>query len=35
MMLDTILSQAPVYLLVFVRCFALIMTLPLFSTRAV
>ena len=35
MMFDTILSQAPVYLLVFVRCFALIMTLPLFSTRAV
>ena len=35
MMLDKILLQAPVYLLIFVRCFALIMTLPLFSTRAV
>ena len=34
-MLDYILSRAPAYLLVFVRCFALIMTLPLFSTRAV
>ena len=34
-MLDLILLKAPVYLLIFVRCFALIMTLPLFSTRAV
>ena len=34
-MLDLILIRAPVYLLIFVRCFALIMTLPLFSTRAV
>ena len=33
-MLDSILLQAPVYLLVFVRCFALIMTLPMFSMRA-
>ncbi len=33
-MLDRILLQAPVYLLVFVRCFALIMTLPMFSMRA-
>ena len=29
-MLDLILIRAPVYLLIFVRCFALIMTLPLF-----
>ena len=34
-MLDLILIKAPVYLLIWVRCFALIMTLPLFSTRAV
>ena len=34
-MLDLILIKAPVYLLIFVRCFALVMTLPLFSTRAV
>lgn len=34
-MIDYILSKAPVYLLVFARCMALIMTLPLFSTRAV
>ena len=33
-MLDSILLKAPVYLLVFVRCFALIMTLPMFSMRA-
>ena len=33
-MLDRILLQAPVYLLVFVRCFALMMTLPMFSMRA-
>ena len=34
-MIDLILSKAPVYLLIYVRCFALIITLPLFSTRAV
>lgn len=34
-MLDSILLQAPVFLLVFVRNFAVLMTLPLFSTRAV
>ncbi len=34
-MLDSILLQAPVFLLVFVRCFAMLMTLPLFSMRAV
>ena len=33
-MLDSILLKAPVYLLVFARCFALIMTLPMFSMRA-
>ena len=33
-MLDSILLKAPVYLLVFVRCFALIMTLPMFSMRS-
>ena len=33
-MLNSIVIQAPVYLLVFVRCFALIMTLPMFSMRA-
>ena len=33
-MLDNILLKAPVYLLVFVRCFALIMTLPMFSMRS-
>ena len=33
-MLNNIVIQAPVYLLVFVRCFALIMTLPMFSMRA-
>ena len=33
--MDKILSNAPVFLLVFARCFALLMTLPLFSTRAV
>ena len=33
-MLDSILLKAPVYLIVFVRCFALIMTLPMFSMRA-
>lgn len=34
-MLDSILLQAPVFLLVFVRCFAMLLTLPLFSMRAV
>ena len=33
--MNSILQNAPVYLLVFARCFALSMTLPLFSTRAV
>ena len=33
--MDKILLNAPAFLLVFARCFALIMTLPLFSTRAV
>lgn len=33
-MLDSILLKAPVYLIVFVRCFALIMTLPMFSMRS-
>lgn len=33
-MLDNIVVQAPVYLLVFVRCFALVMTLPMFSMRS-
>lgn len=33
-MLDSVLLQAPVYLLVFVRCFALLMVLPMFSMRA-
>ena len=32
-MLDQVLSQAPVFLLVAVRCFSLLMTLPLFSMR--
>ena len=34
-MLERILAGAPVYLLIYVRCFAVIMTLPLFSIRAV
>ena len=34
-MLDQIIAQAPIYLLVYARCFALLLTLPLFSTRAV
>lgn len=34
-MLNQILSRAPVYLLVAVRCFAFILTLPLFSSRTV
>ena len=33
-MLNSIVLQAPVYLLVFVRCFTLIMTLPMFSMRS-
>jgi len=33
-MLDSILLRAPAFLLVFVRCFALIMVLPMFSMRA-
>ncbi len=32
-MLDSVLSQAPFFLLVAVRCFSLLMTLPLFSMR--
>ena len=34
-MLERILSNAPIFLLIAVRCFALIMTLPLFSIRNV
>ena len=34
-MLNSMVANAPVFLLVAVRCFALIMTLPLFSTRSV
>ena len=34
-MLDLILQKAPVYLLVFARVFAIILTLPLFSMRSV
>lgn len=34
-MIEEILKQAPVFLLVFVRCFGMIMTLPLFSMRSV
>ena len=34
-MLDQIVARAPVYLLVAVRCFALVMTLPFFSIRTV
>ncbi len=33
--METVLLNAPVYLLVFARCIALLLTLPLFSTRAV
>ncbi len=33
-MLDSVLLQAPVYLLVFVRCFTLVLTLPMFSMRS-
>ena len=32
-MLDSIVKQAPFFLLVAVRCFALIMILPLFAMR--
>lgn len=32
--MDSILLQAPVFLLIFVRCFAMLMTLPLFSMRS-
>ncbi|MBQ3826260.1 MAG: flagellar biosynthetic protein FliR, partial [Spirochaetaceae bacterium] len=32
-MLDSIVRQAPFFLLIAVRCFALIMTLPLFAMR--
>ena len=34
-MLDRVLAQAPAFLLVVVRCFALLMTLPLFGMRSV
>lgn len=34
-MLNSILIQAPVFLLVFIRCFGMILTLPMFSMRAV
>ncbi len=34
-MLEGIVASAPIYLLVAVRCFALIMTLPLFAIRSV
>jgi flagellar biosynthesis protein FliR len=34
-MIDAVVAQAPVFLLVAVRCLALIMTLPLFSMRSV
>lgn len=34
-MIDQILQQAPVFLLIFIRAFAMLMTLPLFSIRAV
>ena len=33
-MLDSIVKQAPFFLLIAVRCFALIMTLPLFAMRS-
>ncbi|MCR4579642.1 MAG: flagellar biosynthetic protein FliR [Treponema sp.] len=32
--MDRIISQAPLFLLIFVRCAAMLFTLPLFSTRA-
>lgn len=34
-MIDSIVASAPTFLLVSVRCFALLVTMPLFSTRAV
>ena len=34
-MIDRIVSHAPIFLLIAVRCFALLMTLPLFSMRTV
>jgi len=34
-MIDRIVAQAPMFLLVAVRCFAMLMTLPLFSMRSV
>ena len=34
-MIESILTRAPVFLLVYVRCFALLLTLPLFSMRSV
>src|SRR5574344_786984 len=34
-MIDSIVAHAPVFLLIAVRCFALLMTLPLFSMRSV
>lgn len=34
-MIDSILLQAPLFLLIFARCFAMLMTLPLFSMRSV
>lgn len=34
-MLDQIVAQAPLFLLVAVRCFGMIMTLPLFSSRSI
>ena len=34
-MLNQILNSAPIYLLIAVRCLAMLMTLPLFSTRSV
>ncbi len=34
-MLENLVNNAPVFLLVAVRCFALVMTLPLFSSRSV
>lgn len=33
-MLDKVILKAPVFLLIFARCFALIMTLPMFSMRS-
>lgn len=33
--MDKVLLQAPVFLLIFVRCFGMIMTLPLFSMRSI